>query len=330
MCLPWASASETAGPGDPGGLLPPLTPEGRQDFEKLAREMLPPRKKPRIIIMDATVTLNGQPRADLGASFADTMSAKILASNAYEVIDSSALGTSAPSALEVARTALDPQGNPSATPGMALDLGKASGADFVIVPTLISLSDELRLTIRKLQIPSGKIDSILQDTARGDQRAIFALAERAAGKLLPQPAPEPVSTAPRYDYVKVWMAPPTPPDPIKQAILAAPKALKADPALAAARAWSGSADHRDEPHRIGQIMIVDTNWSFCEINCPPASVKLREQIFAWGGGAGDNLIRMTISRIEGSRIIAEFDALQPVTKTLRPGLAVYTWQMPAK
>ena len=312
--------ADPAGPGDPGGLLPPLTAEGQQDFENLSRDLTPAVSKPKVIILDAVVTIDGQPRPDLGTFFSDTLSAKLLKSKTYEIIDASAMGGSAPSGLELPHTALDPQGHPSpaSNGALALDIGKANGADFVCVPTILSMSGEIRMTIRKLRIPGGKVESIVQDAAKGDERQLSLLADRAAFKLAPAPEPE-APTTPRYDHVQVWMTPKPAADPLKHAIASAPRALRSNSPLAAARNWAGGI----EPTKIGQITVVDNDWSFCELACPPGTVQLHQKIFAWGGGPGDRLVNLSVSRIEGDRVIAEFDALQPLSKNLRTGLGVY-------
>ena len=312
--------ADPAGPGDPGGLLPPLTAEGQQDLENLTRELTPAVGKPKVIILDAVVTIDGQPRPDLGTFFSDTLSAKLLKSKTFEIIDASAMGSSAPSGLELPQNALDPQGHPtpSSNGALALDIGKANGADFVCVPTILSMSGEIRMTIRKLRIPGGKVESIVQDAAKGDERQLSLLADRAAFKLAPVTEPE-APTTPRYDHVQVWMTPRPAPDPMKLAIASAPKALRSNSPLAAARNWAGGL----EPTKIGQITVVDNDWSFCELACPPGTVQLHQKIFAWGGGPGDRLVNLSVSRIEGDRVIAEFDALQPLSKLLRTGLGVY-------
>lgn len=320
------NAAEPTAPSEPGGLLPPLTAEGKRDLEKLTRDLTPTPSKPKIIILDAAVTIDGQSRGDLGSFFSDTLSARMLASKTCDVIDASALGNTAPSALEVSQRPLDPQGNPTSAPGgaMALDLGKAGGADFVCVPTIISLAGEIRLTMRKLRIPSGKVESIIQDTAKGDVRQIGALAERTALKLAPIPEPD-IPATPRFDHIQVWMSPKPAVDPLTQAILSAPKALRANSPMAAARSWPGGI----EPVKIGEISVVDTSWSFCELSCAPGTVKLNERIFAWGGTPQDRLINLSVSRIDGQRVIAEFDSMQPVSKLLRTGLGVYNTRPPA-
>ena len=317
-------AVDPAGPGDPGGLLPPLTAEGKQDFDRLTRDLAPEDHKLKAIILDATVTLDGQSRPDLGTFFSDTLSAKLLTSNTCEIIDAGAFGGAAPGGLEVARNSLDPQGHANTTPNgsLALDLGRASGADYVCIPSILSINSDIRLTIRKLHIRSGKVESIIQDTAKGDGRQLSILAERAALKLFPTLEPEPPTT-PRYDHVQVWITPKPPVDPIQQAILAAPKALSTNSPLAAAHAWAGGV----APTRIGRITVVDTQWSFCELACPAGTVQLNQRIFAWGGAPGDRLVNLSVSRIDGDRVIAEFDSLQPLSKLLRTGLGVYNTKL---
>ena len=328
-------ASEIVGAGEPGGLLPPLSEEGQRDLEKLARDLAPVEEKLKLAVLDATVSVDGVARPDLGASFSDTLSARLLSEKAFEIIDSSALGSTNPNSLGVSNHQLDQTGAVTPGPATALDFGKATGADYVVVPTLVCTAKEIRMTIRKLRTPSGKVERIFQETVKGDHRFIFALAEKVALQLLPEkPLPPQEKPEPRFNYVKVWMSPPPPADVLKQEILRAPKALRNVPALsgnlsgstAAARAWGGINNDRREPSRLGAISVVDHDWSFCELSCPVGSVHLHDQIFAWGGGAYDNLISMNVSRIDGQRVIAEFDAVHPLSKTLRSGLAIYTWK----
>lgn len=327
--------SELVSAGEPGGLLPPLTESGQNELERLARDLTPVTEKLKIAVLDATVTVDGVLRPDLGASFSDTVAARLLREGFYDLVDSSVLGSSNTKAIDLNNSNLDLSGVNTPGPATALDFGKATGADYVVVPTLVCTATDTRMTVRKLRIPSGKIERIFQENIRGDYRIIFGLAERIALQLSPEKPVTPAEeSGPKYNYVRVWMAPPLPEDPLKHQIQSAPKALRGSispsATQAAARAWSGVSNDRREPSRLGEIKVVDPDWSFCELNCPLGTVSLKDQVFAWGGGPYDNLISMRVSRIDGRRVIAEFDAQHPLSKNLRSGLAIYTWKASTK
>jgi hypothetical protein len=84
------------------------------------------------------------------------------------------------------------------------------------------------------------------------------------------------------------------------------------------------------PVQLGTITKVEPAWSFCELACPSGSVQKGDEIFVRSGPSLSNLISLKVSRLDGNRVIAEFDSLQPITKSLRPGNSIYTWKILSK
>ncbi len=319
LVLIWlAGISAPAAPLADAGLLPGPEQADRAAAERILQDLAQKNHKPRLVVMEALISLDGQARPDLGASFADTLTAKLLKDGQYEILDASALHPTSP---EVKLTLPTP-----------IDFGQTVGADFVIVPTLIGTQGEFRLTVKKLKLPGGRLEKIVQETARGDQRLIFALAEKCSAQLAPPVEEKPFE--PSITYIRAWMAPPVKLDPLVAAVKKAPKALKGNGSLAGAitnnkvaQAYT-TAGVEQQPRRLGQILTVDDKWSFCELSLPTGSVKLKDQLFGWSADPSATPISLTVSRIDGSRIIADYDATNAQHLGLHPGLAVYQWQAP--
>ena len=305
-------------------LLPPLS--GGSGGINLSQDLAPQSLKPKMTILDTTVSLDGVNRPDLGTSLTDTMTAKLLRTSDYDLIDAGNVNgmTDVLSPL-LSRTPTTPG------PSTALEVGKAVGADFVVVPTLLGLQGEFRVTMRKLVVPSGKIEAIVQETIRGDLAAVFKAFEFLAQRLAPEKIEKP-----RFTYVMAWMSPPPPQkkvDHLAAEIASAPKALpasnissaKLEAIEAAKRAWSGVNSASREPRRTGQIEVVDHDWCFCEIACNPSEVHANDQIFAWSGRDLDTLVSMTVTRVEGNRAIADFGHNNPHAAALKSGDTIYRW-----
>ncbi len=313
----WADEAE---PGTQ--LLPPLASISN------VRDLAPQSLKPKMTVLDTTVSLEGAARPDLGAAFTDTITARLLEYSDFEIIDAGnvtgdflALPTAQPGKL------------PSAPgPSAALEVGKAVGVDFVVVPTLVGMGREFRLTMRKLRVPSGKIEAIVQETFQGDLASAFKAFDFVAQRLTP-PKPQ----KPAYTSIKAWMSPPppmaAPADALASEIATAPKALRSQemPAEkraaieAAKRAWAGVVADQREPQRTGRIEVVDQDWCFCEIACKNGEIQPKDQIFAWSGRDLSTLVTLNVTRVVGSRAIAEFAHHNPNAASLRTGDQVYRW-----
>lgn len=304
----------------------PLPPMSAKELKKLSGDLLPESMKPKIAVLDATVSLDGVLRPDLGIAISDTIAARLLREDDFEILDSSTSGPVGQMPLPGTEPArLAPPG-----PSVAVETGKALGADFVVVPTIIGQTGEFRVTMRKLRVEGGKVESILLETVRGNVKSLFTQLEYFAERLIPAKVTPPIT------YVKVWMSTPTlplakPAVPAAGDVSAAPKAL---PSAGHLTEKPGRAPRMEstapEPVKVGRIDLIDHEWSFCEIASPPGVVlEARQQIFAWSGGDLSKLVPMTVSRVEGDRAIADLPRTSPHADSLRSGDFVYCWSTPA-
>lgn len=324
VTLVMSPASDHTDASAPGTKNYPMTDYGRREFERVSNQLATLSSKKKMVVAEATVSVNGVMRPDLGAAFSDTLVARLMAEESYDIIDASALGTNDPGAIALKNTNLERTGEPLAGPESPFDFGKTAGADFIAITTVVCTATEIRLSVRKLRLPSGKVERIVQERRiSGDPNMIFGLAESVALQLAPpKPVEAPKPVEPGYTYVRMWIndPPATPksklkPDPLALQILSAPKALKS----------GANSLTTKTPVPLGQIASVDAQWNFCQFTCKPGELKLQDTVFVWAGADKSDLITMKVSRIDGTRAVAEFDA-QAAAGTIAPGTTVHTWR----
>jgi hypothetical protein len=219
-----------------------------------------------------------------------------------------------------------------------VEAGRAAGADFVTVPTLIGEGGTFRLAMRKLGVNNGRVEAVAIDAFQGDLNTVFTRLPYATAKVAP-----PKSNKPPFKTVIGWMSPPSPKKPAAEAqASAAPKALRpsevpaeklaaADAAMRSAVASTApSAAEAKEPVQAGSITSVDTQWSFCEVSCKGALPAPGDQLTAVSATDRSKMVTLTVSRIEGSRAIADFHRSDPRAALLRSGDLVYRWAVVKK
>ena len=318
--------------------------------------------KPKIAILPARITVNGLPRPDLGQSLSDIINARLLPNSSIELLDTSTLTPDPePAALDSAAapptpgktvtaisTPVEPMpalpGRTAPAPPPAQSVvaaGKAIGADLVVLPTVIGIGNEFRLTLREIQIPDGKIIAIIHEKTSTGLKGLYALADNHAFRLIPPRPPVPrVHTGPTIiDHPTPPPPPAAPAPPVsEQEIATAPKALaNISPAKLAAieatkrmlREGASPSAVSAEPSLIGRINDLDLNWSFCTIAWKnPRPLPAGTALFAVAADHPETIINLRVTRLEGSKIIADFGA-NPQAATLRPGDKVYEWKVPA-
>ncbi len=284
--------------------------------------------KPKVAIMEATVTLNGENRPDLGRSFSDSLASGILKTGAVDIIDT--------------ETFAKAENGQKQSP---VQVGSASGAAFVYVPTIVGQDEFYKLTLKKLAIPSGRIEEITEESASGSSARLFELMDRVV-LLMSPPPPRPVR-APVYSTIRSWMSGPA---DVSKALADAPAALPrghaakksaTEPAHAEVRAArdlpkavpapkpaESGADEGSgtEIEEIGCVTAVNFDWSFAVIRPRPGQkMKSGDVILIAVNGWTRPTLQATITRKQGDQYVAEFE---PVSGTLSlPGQAlVYAWQ----
>ena len=236
-------------------------------------------------------------------------------------------------------------GNPASAsgfvPGAAarspLATGIAMGANLVVQPTALGTGNEFRLTLREIQIPGGKVLAIISEKTNTGLKGLYALAENHAHRLIPaRPAGPRLASGPSIiDHPASYRPDPVPApahSPItEQELAAAPAALaKLSPAkqaaLDATMRLLDPAARTAGPTPIGRIGGLNAAWSFCEISLKqPLELPVGTALFTTAAGNPESVVDLRVSRLEGRKIIADFDA-GPRAATLRTGDIVYHWK----
>lgn len=312
VLLPDASDAPgaSAGPAGPPGRPAPAAPEETATISP-----------PRVSIVPPTVTVDGASRPDLGQSLSDTLAARLIRTGEVEVVD---LTFGLPS-----RSSAQSASSGSSLPLIAPDGSSAAalaGPDYLIVPTIIGEKGFFRVTMRKQDAHSGKVETILQETLKGDTASLYKLLEQMAVKLVPKKAPRR-----RYDYVKMWLSPPSTAKPEPE--FTAPKALgRLSPEKAAAiEALKAQADlmaaQQSDPIPAGQIQSVNLQWSFAVVGgMREPALREGDQVMAWSAANPGAVHTLKVTAVYGTTVVADI----PAGATLAPGDKVYRWQMPVE
>ena len=304
--------------------------------------------KPKMIILPARVTVDGLARPDLGQSLSDVITAKLLTTSAVELLDADtpisdpiphAVAANAPDAGASSSPSLaTPQNSPPIATGLPaptpIGTGLARGADLVVQTTVVGHANEFRLTLREIQIPGGKVISIITEKTGTGLKGLYALAENHALRLVPAPPPVPRQNAGPaiIDHPARYRPdPPITPGVSEQDIAQAPPALgklssAKQVALAATMRLLDPAASATGPTPIGRIGGLDLSWSFCTITLKqPLDLPLGTALFACAGRNPESVVDLSVSRLEGRKIIADI-VPGPSTAGLRSGDIVYHWK----
>ena len=306
---PGASAGQGAPPAVPPGRTAAPQPEETATISP-----------PRVSIVTPTVTVDGASRPDLGQSLSDTLAARLIRTGEVEVVDLT-FGLPTRSSTSSAGGSSLPLIAPDGSSAAAL-----AGPDYLIVPTIIGEKGFFRVTMRKQDAHSGKVETILQETLKGDTASLYKLLEQMAVKLVPKKAPRR-----RYDYVKMWLSPPSTAKPEPE--FTAPKALgRLSPEKAAAiEALKAQADlmaaQQSDPIPAGQIQSVNLQWSFAVVGgMREPALREGDQVMAWSEANPGAVHTLKVTAVYGTTVVADI----PAGATLAPGDKVYRWQMPVE
>jgi len=286
--------------------------------------------RPKVAIMEVSVALDGESRPELGRSCADTLIAGFLRAGTVDVIDAgSRLGNTNPvSAVEAARQAT---------------------CELLYVPTLVGQGNFYRMTVRKLLIPSGKVEQIHEETTTGGPGSLFELAERMVLRLNPGRS----KTNPMVGgTVKGWMSGPTDVDlalaeaPMALPATAAPPVRAVAPVPAARRGHRFGAGRisaevvpapapplrtilfngtrRYEIEQVGRVSVVNRDYSFCVVDPQRSrSLKSGDRVLIEGQGWSRPTVSGRVTRLESKHAVVEYDPSG--APPLRDGAVVYEW-----
>ena len=275
---------------------------------------------PKVSVLETVVSIDGTPRPDLGRSFTDSLIAGLLKDRRVDVIEpATATGTTPP----------------AATP---TDAGNRLGIDLLMVPTLVAEQQFFRLSIKKISIPSGRVEAVIEESGSGPLPRIFELAGRAVAQLIPA-APKPT---PAVSSIRGWMSSPDdafePPPDVPRALpstqgaspsggvgaVPPPIEIESKPARVLRTVVTGPRAREIE--EIGRVTAANSAYSFCVIDphrgrtlAPGMWVMIRVK------GWVRPTLPATVTRIERGHAIAEFETGNAPPPSVESGARVYEW-----
>ncbi len=295
-------------------------------------DVLAPPSRKKVAVFQAMVSLDGVERPDLGKWFADTLSAGFLKSGQFDVIDAE-------------RHA----GLADATPGVPLgpvEAGRVATVDCVYVPVVIGQGSVYKVTVRKLLIPSGKLESVFENTSRDPSVPLFDVIDRVVAEIAPKPVPV-VKPSP-IKAVKAWFSGPS---DVAEALAAAPKAVRLgsqQPTLGMSRSSSATAEKKPskpsakttakanstppepterEIEEVGTVSVANDHYSFCVIRPSDGrTLKPGDRVMIAVSGWHRPTLEATVTRIERGHAVAEFKIADGESQvTVADGARVYDW-----
>jgi len=315
-----------------------------------------PGKLP-VIVPTAEVTINGEPRPDLGRAISDSIAGGLLRTGAFTVIDmpanDAASATAEPSTEAIPET---------------------TSAHYAFIPRLIVEEDYYKLSVKKRRISDNELVQIyekseisphrstmfelLDDTLRliysdiSRDRARDAKAQRTAEVLAPGAGleldPSPVRSEPAESPKPVPTPAPrerkTPPTAtakgktIPSIVRPLPSVLnraKPSPGAMVASATkpfspksgdvSGAKEATEIAEYAGRIRAVNAEWDFCVIEVAKRGMlKVKDELLVRSSASLEPLGKLRITKVEGSQVVAD-PASSLSIRLLRPGYKVYRW-----
>jgi hypothetical protein len=316
-----------------------------------------PAKVP-VFIAPGEVTINGDPRPDLGRSFSDTIAGGLLNTGSFTIIDP-AIAPAGPAA-----------GGDTPPPPEQVAAQSARGAHYAFIPRLVVEEDYHRLTLKKVRVSDGEVIEIYERSAQDlDRAAMFRLIDeamklvyndlardrsrkaRADREAIAELNPDPgasgsVTVVPPIPKITVHYPPSDPepePEPNPKPHVSEPKPAAnisvSPPKIMPSKAAPEPKKREDKPADLaagedseaaeyaGRLRAVNTDWHFCIIEVAKRGMlKVDDELHVRGSTSPESLGKLRVSKVEGSQVVA--DSINVSLEDLRTGFKVYRFVEP--
>ena len=305
------AANQSPPPAD----VPPPSLDTALDTTDEAEDLLPPK----VAVLPALVTIDGEPRSDLGTSVSDSIIAALIGNQSMVVFDASSR------TLQLDPAASEPR--PRLAPSQPLAIGKALGVERVYVPVIVSESSDVCLTSKVIGIPSGRVEHVHRHKSRGGVEAIHGVVKAFIDELAPRPKKAPA----RLRTVRAWISEiPYPSNsrfsPKRKASSAPPADRKAVEQADSEEPGQLSEPHPDERERVGSILQVVAKWNFVVIrNYHWKEIELGDELFFIADEFANRYRKLKVTKLEKRNIIAEITNKHDVP-FIRSGEPVFRWR----
>ncbi|MCP4846769.1 MAG: hypothetical protein GY899_02345 [Verrucomicrobiaceae bacterium] len=313
----------------------------------LDAENINPKQKQPILVIPGEVTIDGISRPDLGRSFCDSITGKLLKSGKFTIADQVSTNSQGVANKEGSTGEII---NPEK---IVKQLAGKTTAHYALIPRMISEDDFSKFSIKKLRVADSEVVSVYQASAVSTKRAtMFDLLDEATNHLLREvyaeqsrirrqnrpsiidlekPRTEKTSATKRNpdDEGKnrkptTTVAANTPPGSQKE------KSQEQPPASVDRKVEGDEAEKTQKTAQyVGRICAVDAKWHFCVIELDKNhSLQVDDLVLVRTDNPAKSISRLNVSRIEGNKVIA--DCQENDISSLRLDLKVYRWGVAKK
>lgn len=302
-------------------------------------------QKQQILVIPGEVTIDGTSRPDLGRSFCDSITGKLLHSGMFTIVDQVSTNSQGTVNKE---SATKVNINPEA---IVKQLAGKTTARYALITRMISEDDFSKFSIKKLRIEDSAVVSVYQASAVSTERAtMFDLLEKATNNLLREVYQEQARIRRKTRPSIIDITPPetadqdnkTPPIPAKANVTekggdkhdqnSQPATAAKDTAIPAAKDTKEGTETDNAPKTaqyVGRICAVDAKWQFCVIELEKENLLQVDDLLLVRTDNPEKSIRqLNVSRIEGDKVIADFK--DNAIPSLRLDLKVYRWGVAKK
>jgi len=313
-------------------------------------------QKQQILVIPGDVTIDGKSRPDLGRSFGDSITGKLLQSGLFKIVDQTAESNHKITNDGVAAgSGINPE-------TVVKQLSGKSTARYALITRMIAEDDFCKFSIKKLRVADSEIVAVYQTSAVSNERSImFELLDKATNLLLREVYQEQarIRRKNRPSVIEIQQSetpgiskqspsnlpntriserdlddnekngepatakmPNIPPSSNKSEI----KAQENPPAFKITGAEENETGNTPKTAQYaGRICAVDAKWQFCIIELEEEnSLEVADLLLVRTENQTKSISRLTVSRIEGNKVIAESeDSIE--LSAIHAGLKVYRW-----
>ena len=286
----------------------------------------PSNPKQPILIIPGEVTINGVNRPDLGRSFCDSITGKLLQSGMFTIVDQ----------VSNDRERAGNEGkntNRSNPEAIVKQLAGKTKAQYALIARLVSEDDFSKFSIKKLRVTDSEVLKVYQSSTVSTERAaLFDLLEKATNNFLKEAYQEQARIRRKNRPSIIEIQVPKKTDTLDQAGKSQHQASQhvtntQDKLPEAASVQTELATKKDAPKTAqyaGRISAIDAKWHFCVIDLENADLlQVDDLLLVRTDHPEKALSRLNVSRIEGNKAIADFQ--DNAIPSLRNGLKVYRW-----
>ncbi len=288
----------------------------------------PSNPKQPILIIPGEVTINGVNRPDLGRSFCDSITGKLLQSGMFTIVDQVS--------NDLERAGNDGKNSNRSNPeAIVKQLAGKTKAQYALIARMVSEDDFSKFSIKKLRVTDSEVLKVYQSsTVNTERAALFDLLEQATNNFLKEAYQEQARIRRKNRPSIIEIQVPKKTDALEQAGKSQHQASQPvtntntpDKVLEAANVQTELATKEDAPKTAqyaGRICAIDAKWHFCVIELENADLlQVDDLLLVRTEHPEKALSRLNVSRIEGNKAIADFQ--DNAIPSLRNGLKVYRW-----